>query len=176
MTDGGGTDGRGAGLITPAMQALVGQVLRRQTAFPIAASDIRKWAIAVYYPEAPPARFMGAGAAGGEAPLVAPEEFNPFAWAVAEGGAAGDAMAATYLEDLAGVAPPPLPVIVNGGSRFAYGAPMREGDTIRSALTLAGYVVKQGKRGPLLITETQDLWTNQRGDMVRRATMTLVRY
>ena len=49
---------------------------------PIRDSDIRRWALAVYWPEAPPARYWDAAAAatttaGG---IVAPEEFNPFAW------------------------------------------------------------------------------------------------
>jgi hypothetical protein len=169
-------DEPGAGLVTPAMRAIVGQVLRRQTAYPIAASDIRRWAIAVYYPDSPPARFLGGGAAAGGAPLVAPEEFNPFAWAVAEGGLERDNIAATSIEELAGIAAPPLAVIINGGCRTAYGVPMREGDTIRSTLSLASYAVKQGKGGPLLITETDEVWTNQSGEMVREARLTVVRY
>ena len=98
------------------------------------------------------------------------------AWAVAEGGLERDNIAATSIEELAGIAAPPLAVIINGGCRTAYGVPMREGDTIRSTLSLASYAVKQGKGGPLLITETDEVWTNQSGEMVREARLTVVRY
>src|ERR1700753_4096064 len=72
--------------ITPEMQAGVGREYRWATSYPIAASDIRRWAISVYYPEpAPPLYWDEEYAAktrwGG---IVAPEEFNPFAWMRAE--------------------------------------------------------------------------------------------
>lgn len=173
MTD---TPDRSATLISDEMRAIEGRVLRSRTSYPISASDIRKWAIAAYYPEAPPAKFIGAGAAGGEVPLTAPEEFNPFAWAT-PGTRPGPAdVSAGFLESSAGITPPPLEFIVNGGSVFEYGAPMREGDVISNEFSVKGYTVKQGKRGPLLITETQDRWTNQKGEHVRSILMTLVRY
>lgn len=54
------------------------------TSPPISEGDIRKWAIAVYWPDTPPRQFWDAGYAestrwGG---IVAPEEFNPFAWPI----------------------------------------------------------------------------------------------
>jgi hypothetical protein len=163
-------------LISPEMRALEGKVLRTRSSYPISASDIRRWALAVYYPEAPPAKYVGAGAAGGEAPLEAPEEFNPFAWATPGAKAGPPDVSAGFLERGAGVEPPPLKFIVNGGSVCEYGAPMREGDVITTEFSIKGYTVKQGKKGPLLISETQDRWTNQRGEMVKTTVMTLVRY
>lgn len=163
-------------LISDDMRAIEGRVLRSRTSYPISASDIRKWAIAVYYPEAPPEKFIGSGAAGGEEPLVAPEEFNPFAWATPGARAAPADVSAGFIENGAGITPPPLKFIVNGGSVFEYGVPMREGDVITNEFSVKGYTVKQGKRGPLLVTETQDRWTNQRGEHVRSTLMTLVRY
>ena len=49
---------------------------------PIRDSDIRRWALAVYWPAMPPRRFWDEEYArttrsGG---IVAPDEFNPFAW------------------------------------------------------------------------------------------------
>ncbi len=49
---------------------------------PIRDSDIRRWALAVYWPAMPPRRFWDEAYArttrwGG---IVAPDEFNPFAW------------------------------------------------------------------------------------------------
>ena len=163
-------------LISDDMRAIEGRVLRSRTSYPISASDIRKWAIAVYYPEAPLAKFIGAGAAGGGEPLVAPEEFNPFAWATPGAKPAPADVSAGFIENSAGIAPPALKFIVNGGSVFEYGVPMREGDVITNEFSVKSYTVKQGKRGPLLVTETQDRWTNQKGEHVRSTLMTLVRY
>ena len=51
---------------------------------PIAASDIRKWAIAVYWPEKPPPIYYDEEYASGTrwGGIVAPSYFNPFAWPV----------------------------------------------------------------------------------------------
>ena len=64
--------------ISDEMRAAIGKELGTRTSYPISASDIRKWAIAVYFPDAPPKKYQGAG--GPDAPLTAPQEFNPFAW------------------------------------------------------------------------------------------------
>jgi hypothetical protein len=170
------TESAAADLISDEMRGIEGKVLRSRSSYPISASDIRKWAIAVYYPEAPPAYFIGAGAAGGEAPLTAPVEFNPFSWATPGAKPAPSDVSAGFLENGAGIKPPPLKFIVNGGSVSEYGAPMCEGDVITTAFSVKSYTVKQGKRGPLLLTETQDRWTNQKGEVVRTTTMTLIRY
>src|SRR3954447_6358297 len=68
--------------ITPQMLDLVGLELRSATSFPITDSDIRRWAIAVYYPEPAPRLFWDAAYAAGtvHGGIVAPEDFNPFAW------------------------------------------------------------------------------------------------
>lgn len=36
------------------MAAIVGKVIRESMSHPVTVSDIRKWAIAVYYPDDPP--------------------------------------------------------------------------------------------------------------------------
>jgi hypothetical protein len=163
-------------LISDEMRGLEGKVLRSRSSYPISGSDIRRWALAVYYPEAPPSKFIGAGAAGGEAPLTAPEDFNPFSWATPGSKPSPPDVSAGFLEKGAGITPPPLKFIVNGGSVVEYGAPMVEGDVITTSFSIKGYTVKQGKKGPLLISETQDRWTNQKGEMVKTTIMTLVRY
>jgi hypothetical protein len=164
------------GLVTDEMRAMIGRVLQSRTSYPISAADIRKWAIAVYYPEEPPAKFLGPGAAGGGEPLIAPEEFNPFAWGGPEGPPKDVVYDAGWLERRAGVTPPDVKVVLNGGSDCEYGAPMREGDVIRAASTLKGYTVKRGKAGPLLITQSQDQWTNQRGEVVKTTVSAILRY
>jgi hypothetical protein len=166
----------GHDLITDEMRGITGKVLRSRKSYPISASDIRKWAIAAYYPESPPEKYIGAGVAGGEAPLVAPEEFSPFAWATPGAKPAPSDIRPGFLERSAGITPPDLQFIVNGGSLYEYGVPMVEGDVITNEYSIKSYTVKQGKRGPLLVTETQDRWTNQKGELVRSTLMTLVRY
>jgi hypothetical protein len=164
-------------LITDEMRGTIGRELRSSTSYPVSASDIRRWAIAVYFPEPAPAQFRRAGAAGGEEPLVAPEEFSPFAWASPGKKARGAPdIGAGFLERQAGVTPPDLKFIVNGGTVCDYGVPMREGDVITTSFKISGYSEKDGKRGRLLFSETQDRWTNQNGEMVRQTTMTLIRY
>ena len=53
--------------ISEAMRVAVGSELTRMVSFPVSESDIRKWAIAVYYPEEPPRRFWDAEAAAARA-------------------------------------------------------------------------------------------------------------
>jgi hypothetical protein len=163
-------------LISEDMRGLLGKVQQRRTSYPISASDIRKWAIAVYYPDPAPEACLRIGAAAGEPPLTAPEEFNPFAWAVPGPSQEPAYTGPRYLEERAGIAPPAINFIVNGGTECEYGVPMREGDVITSEFGIKSYAQRQGKRGPLLITETEDRWTNQRGEVVRRTIQTLVRY
>src|ERR1700678_1097371 len=73
--------------ITSAMAEAIGrQFPGQRVSFPISESDIRRWAIAVYYPQVPPrefwdAEFAAQTVAGG---IVAPAEFNPFAWMTVE--------------------------------------------------------------------------------------------
>jgi hypothetical protein len=163
-------------LVSDEMREVQGKILRRRSSFPVSASDIRRWAIAVYFPDAPPEAFLRAGFAGGEQPLIAPQEFNPFAWTVPEREAKNTDFGAGVLESQAGIAPPNLKFIVNGGSECQYGVAIKEGDVITSEFGVKSYVQKVGKQGPLLITETEDHWTNQRGERVKSTIMTLIRY
>ena len=43
--------------ITDAMRSVIGKEYNEQISFPIGANDIRRWAIATYYPEEPPRVF-----------------------------------------------------------------------------------------------------------------------
>ena len=159
------------------MTAAVGREWGRRTSFPISESDIRKWAIAVYYPEDPPRLFWDAAYAattihGG---ILAPEEFNPFAWMAADppgirhGGYVG-------LEASLGVEPPKTEFILNGGLEVTYGVRMRPGDVITSTSTLIGYKERQGRLGLMLFSTQLDRWTNQKNELVKDTSMTLIRY
>jgi hypothetical protein len=183
----GGRGGYGSGVsdsveiskshISAEMTAAVGREFGRRRSFPISESDIRKWAIAVYYPEDPPRLFWDAAYAattmhGG---IVAPEDFNPFAWMSADppgirhGGYVG-------LEATLGVDPPQTKFMLNGGLEVTYGARMRPGDVITSVSTLTGYQEREGRLGLMLFTTQSDQWTNQKDELVKSATMTLIRY
>ncbi len=137
---------------------------------PIRDSDIRRWAIAVYWPETPPRRFWderyaASTRAGG---IVAPEEFNPFAWPAPEP-RSDDSRASDRQPDSHHVRRR-----VNGGCEVDYGAPMRPGDRIRRRVRLNGWRTASGSQGPLLLVDYEHEWRNQRDEFVRRAVYTLV--
>src|SRR5438552_7002987 len=149
-------------LLTDEMRAAVGREFRWTTAFPIEKTDIRKWAIAIYYPEPPPRLFWDEAFAaktkwGG---IIAPEDFNPFAWMVAEERSLRDAKptAVGPEEDLG------LPTLgtranVVAGIEVEYTkVRMRPGDVMRSTSYLDGYEEKQGRMGLMLFTKTGTRW------------------
>jgi hypothetical protein len=168
-------------LISAAMRGAVGRELARLVCFPVSESDIRRWAIAVYYPQVPPARFWDAAAAarsrwGG---LVAPEDFNPFAWMAASppGLTAGDAVTdADHTEHRLGIDGPGLASQLNGGVSVSYGVPIRPGDVITSVTWLGGYEERAGRVGPMLFTQLDTTWTNAASELVRQSRLTLIRY
>lgn len=168
--------------ISDEMRAALGTTMSRRVCYPVTESDIRRWAIAVYYPDEPPARFIDAAAAaktryGG---IVAPEEFNPFAWRAAEEWHVGDDHSdptdPARTERSLGLAPPDVHFQLNGSMETEYGVPMRPGDVITSTSALADYKERPGRLGLMLFTTTEDTWTNQRGEVVRRTRNTLIRY
>ena len=168
--------------ITPQMLDLIGLELRSATSFPITDSDIRRWAIAVYYPESAPRLFWDAEYAAGTSygGIVAPEDFNPFAWLTrteADAGvvtrAAGGFVSA---EEVLGVEKAATQSLINGGTEVEYGVRMRPGDVITSVTTLAGYSEREGRLGLMLFTMSEDTWTNQRGETVKTSRNTLIRY
>jgi hypothetical protein len=158
--------------ITPQMRDIVGLELRRSTSFPITDSDIRRWAIAVYYPEAAPRLFWDAEYAAGTSHggIVAPEDFNPFAWLTRTEAEAGVVTRAAGVEKAA------TESLINGGTEVEYGVRMRPGDVITSVTTLAGYSEREGRLGLMLFTTSEDTWTNQRGETVKTSRNTLIRY
>ena len=168
--------------ITPQMLDLIGLELRSATSFPITDSDIRRWAIAVSYPEPAPRLFWDAEYAAGTSygGIVAPEDFNPFAWLTwteADAGvvtrAAGGFVSA---EEVLGVEKAATQSLINGGTAVEYGVRMRPGDVITSVTTLAGYSEREGRLGLMLFTMSEDTWTNQRGETVKTSRNTLIRY
>jgi hypothetical protein len=166
--------------ITAEMRDAIGRVVDWRVSFPVSESDIRRWAVAVYYPDPPPRRFWdGDYARSRYGGVVAPEEFNPFAWLAAsqlDPVIAPGLRDPDKLEKAIGIAGPGLRHQVNGGSEATYGAAMRPGDIIKSVTRLKEYRQRPGRLGLMLITLTEVTWTNQRGEHVRTSIDTSIRY
>jgi hypothetical protein len=155
-------------LISPAMEAAKGRWGEPRVAPPIALSDIRRWAIATYWPETPPPIYWDEPYAattrwGG---VIAPPGFNPFAWPVKRMAAAAQIPAAGGVS-LTGM---------NGGQTDTFGAPMRPGDVITARSRLQDFNERQGRFGLMLYSFTETEWTNQSGAFVRRRISTSIRY
>jgi hypothetical protein len=158
-------------LITPDMQANKGRWGNERTSPPIGESDIRRWAIATYWPETPPPIYWDADYArttrwGG---IIAPPDFNPFAWPVhrpqlAAGGARSPSAGGPRLTNM------------NGGQVDTYGVPMRPGDLITARSRLQDFNERQGRFGLMLYVFNETEWTNQTGEFVRRRISTGIRY
>jgi N-terminal half of MaoC dehydratase len=168
--------------ITPEMRSIIGRPLQEVLSYPVSTSDIRKWAIAIYYPEVPP-RLYWDEAYSATTPfggIVAPEDFNPFAWATVEPELAPRREVLeldwNYLETQQGIDGPGLNTMLNGGSQTRYGVRIRPGDVIRCTSHVRSYTEKQGRTATLLLTVIRSIWTNQRGEMVKEADRTSIRY
>lgn len=138
---------------------------------PIAHSDIRKWAIAVYWPETPPRIFWDEEYAastrwGG---IIAPPDFNPFAWPIVEPKAKPAVAAADKPKGrkLRGM---------NGGQVETYGVPMRPGDVITARNRLRDWEERDTRLGQTLFTYSETEWHNQDGELVKRRVSTAIRY
>ncbi len=136
---------------------------------PVSLSDIRKWAIAVYWPEKPPRLYWDEDYAkktrfGG---IVAPADFNPFAWpvepeipttnATVEGGGAGTRG-------------------MNGGQTEWYHAPIRPGDILRATTALIDWNERTTRLGLTLFSTTEERWYNQHNELVKVRHSVDIRY
>lgn len=169
--------------VSDAMRNAVGTEIGRSVSYPVGENDIRRWAIATYWPSEPPRRFIDAPADG--SPLIAPEEINVFAWASASSEASPNAIVKEvegginldFTENQIGIEGPGLTKALNGGMRVEYtGVPIKAGDVITSVRTLGEYTEREGRLGLMLFSSTVDTWSNQDGDVVKRSSMTLIRY
>jgi len=112
--------------------------------------------------------------------IVAPEDFNPFAWAVAEGrpSPGGDPHDVdSRFEGKLGARGPGLSHSVNGGLDVEYtGARMRPGDVVRSVSKIVDYREKEGRLGRMLLTTIESTWTSQADELIKTQRMTVIRY
>jgi acyl dehydratase len=139
----------------------LGRPLRPDTAYAVCENDIRRWAIATFYPDLPPAEYLdeAAAARGPWNGMVAPRDFNPFAWTRCT-------PPDTY-PWMRGMGSEPGRRGLNGGQRNRYFAPIRPGDAITSVVTLVDAYEKQGRLGTMMFLVDEARWTNQRGELVR---------
>jgi hypothetical protein len=146
------------------MLAACGRSFDRMRSLPVSVSDIRRWAIAVYHPLPPPRMFWDEqyAAATVHRGIVAPEEFNPFAWCTAAGPVLPqpDGPPGAFVERALGIAPPDLEHDLFGGVELEYGGGrIRPGDVIDSESTLGGYWERYGSLGLMLFTAIEIRWT-----------------
>lgn len=159
-------------LATPMLAAAVGAWTEFGTpSFPVTASDIRRWAIAVYWPERPPRLYWDEGYAGSTrwGGIIAPPEFNPFAWPVDRGSVREPRLYAPQPGE-------PGPHLLNGGRRLTVGVPVRPGDVIRSRSRVKGYEERHGRFGLMLYVEIERELVNQHDETARNTVDTIIRY
>lgn len=159
-------------LITDRLAAAVG-VWHDQgpASFPIDRSDIRRWAIATYWPEEPPRLYWDEQYArttrwGG---IIAPDDFNPFAWPVEP----LDSGPAEYALPKPGE---PGQRMLNGGVAFEFGKPMRPGDVISDRWRVKDANEREGRMGQMLYIELERELRNQQDEFVRTRIDTVIRY
>jgi hypothetical protein len=170
-------------LVTERMRETRGVWTPPMTSPPVSASDIRKWAIATYWPEQPPRIYWDEEYAkttrwGG---IVAPRDFNPFAWPIDRPQSMDP-----WLIDA--VLPYPTPWQeqsttatagsrgMNGGQTDTHGVRIRPGDVITFTSALVDWKQRDTRLGPTLFTYTEHRWTNQHGELVKQRINTLIRY
>jgi hypothetical protein len=166
-------------VITDAMNDAVGREVDRRVSYPVSESDIRRWATAVYYPDAPPAHYWDDEVALGTVHrgIVAPEEFNPFAWMVVSGAAPRALLEdMDFIEHRLNIDGPGLPFRLNGGMHVRYRSRIHPGDTVTAVTTLHSYNERRGRLGLMLFTLTEEVWTTQRGEKIKGVIHTLIRY
>lgn len=166
------TDAAPDTLVTPDMHDRKGVWGSERTSPPISESDIRKWAIAVYWPETPPPIFWDADYAKGTrwGSIIAPPDFNPFAWPIVE------PKAERPKDDKPKEKPKRRLRGMNGGQVETYGVPMKPGDVITMRNRLRDWDERETRLGLTLFSYSEMEWHNQDGELVKRRVSTAILY
>jgi hypothetical protein len=160
-------------LLPPEIAERMGQWGEWKQSYPISLADIQRWAINAYWPEDPPRLFWDAeyAAATRWQGIIAPQEFNPFAWTMdAQYPKGGEQPAVGAVLKQRGFQ------VLNGGQADEFGEMMRPGDVIRSRSRLAETTQKTTRFGETLFITSEEEWLNQRDELVRRRLSTSAAY
>lgn len=160
-------------LVTPDMEARKGVWSGERVSYPVTETDIRRWAIASYWPDTPPRLFWDPkyAAATRWGGIIAPEDFNPFAWPVPMPRPLRDERPAAA-EANSG---PPVRMM-NGGLVDTFHAPIRPGEVITSRIRLKDWNERETRLGLTLFSDTETEWRNQKGEIVKTRVQTAIRY
>lgn len=147
----------------------IGRTLAPVAAPPVGRNDIARWATATYWPDPAPDRYLDpAKAADGPwGELVAPRDFDPFAW-MPDRPWSGD-----WLWEMGAE---PGSRVLNGGQHNWYFEPIRVGDVISVRRRFIDVAERQTKRGPMVFFTSEFRWTNQAGALVRVGEQTTIYY
>ncbi len=161
-------------LVTAEMVASQGVWGPETVSYPVSLSDIRKWAIAVYWPENPPRLFWDEEYARTtrREGIVAPEDFNPFAWAIET------ALPLPLMLPSAepGSTPGKGANVLNGGQAETFFTRIRPGDVITQRSRVADWNERTGRLGLMLFLRLETEWRNQRAELVKRRMATIIWY
>ena len=148
--------------VTDEMRAARGKWGKTRTAAPITETDIRRWAIATFYPEKPPRIYWDSEYAATTrwSGIVAPPDFNPFAWAFERGSSSAPGLRGQRPDGSAVTG-------MNGGQTDTYGVPMRAGDVISERSRLIDWWEQEGRLGHTLFVRSEIEWRNQNDEHVR---------
>ncbi len=147
-----------------------------RTSYPITTTDIRRWAMATYYPERPPPIYWDEEYAATTRwkTIIAPPDFNPFAWTLTTGAPtkrSGPSLNAQPRH------PEGKPLTgLNGGQTDTYGVPMRPGDVVSARSRLLDWNEREGRFGHTIYVRTEIEWKNQTNELVRTRISTSIRY
>ena len=163
-------------LVTPDMEERKGVWSEPRSSYPVCESDVRRWAIATYWPERPPRLYWDSDYASTTRwrGIIAPPDFNPFAWPVERlarpvparrnGGRGGEGEGGRRLRTM------------NGGQTDTYGVPIRPCDVITSRTRLRDWEQRETRLGDTLFVFSENEWHNQDAQLVRRRVSTAIRY
>ena len=169
-----------ATLVTPRMRELQGVWSEPIRSHPIEVSDIRKWALATYWPEQPPRIYWDEDYArttrwGG---IIAPRDFNPFAWPLDR----PPTMDFWAIDAVLPLPPPAMAEVsagsrgMNGGQVDTFGVVLRPGDVATQQCRLLDWKERETRLGLTMFTRAEHRWVNQRGELIKQRVNTLIRY
>lgn len=144
---------------------LVGTAVPDVVSYPVDPNDIRRWYSAAWYPEAAPIAPPDQNPAD---ILVAPGDFNPFAW--------HPSRQTDNYPWMRGMGTDPGCRGLNGGIHHWHYQDIRPGDVLASTVKLVDAYEKSGSTGTLMFLIDEDTWTNQSGQIVRIAQRTTIYY